>query len=233
MAVRTGGREPRGVRVLVAASLCIVAIAGCSPRLPEFEPEDGDLLFQDLDAGPLCDAIEDVTEGYRGARFSHVGIASRDPSGRLVVLEAVPRGVTATPVADFLACSADAAGRPKVVVGRLRPPYRRLVPGALTRAKGLLGKPYDKVFAIGNHRYYCSELVYEAFRSANDGRPVFELAPMTFKDPRSGVAQPEWVDYFHKLGAPIPEGQLGINPGVISRSPRIEIVHAYGKPDGW
>ncbi|MHC4724324.1 MAG: hypothetical protein ACYS9V_08765 [Planctomycetota bacterium] len=39
-----------------------------------FEPKEGDLLFQDLDCGPLCDAIEKVTTGYQGSNFSHVGI---------------------------------------------------------------------------------------------------------------------------------------------------------------
>jgi len=42
-----------------------------------FVLQPGDLLFQDLDCGPLCDAIEKVTTGYQGANFSHVGIVAR------------------------------------------------------------------------------------------------------------------------------------------------------------
>ena len=34
----------------------------------------GDILFQDLDSSPLCDAIELVTPGYRNGNFSHIGI---------------------------------------------------------------------------------------------------------------------------------------------------------------
>jgi len=229
------GRAARGARgrAAVGVVLCAAALSGCVAGLRRFEPEVGDLLLQDLDLGPLCDAIEDVTEGYRGARFSHVGIVARGGDGRLVVLEAVSAGVQATRLDEFLARSHDAAGRPKVVVGRLRPAFRGLTPRAVKRAEALLGKPYDRVFAIGNDRYYCSELVYEVFRFANDGRPVFDLAPMTFRAPRTGVTLPAWAGYFEELGAPIPEGRPGINPGAISRSPKIEIVQAYGTPDGW
>ena len=34
----------------------------------------GDLIFQDLQCGPLCDAINAVTKGYQGKDFSHVAI---------------------------------------------------------------------------------------------------------------------------------------------------------------
>jgi len=207
--------------------------SGCRWPGARFTPQPGDLLFQDLDSGPLCDAIERVTEGCRGAKFSHVGLVTRPEGGRPRVIEASHAGVRIVPLADFLARSHDAAGRPKVVVGRLLPQHRGLIPPALDAATALLGTPYDQVFAIGNDRYYCSELVYEAFRTANEGRPLFDLAPMTFKDPATGAAVPAWEDYFRKLGVPIPEGQPGINPGGISRSPKIRIVHAYGTPTGW
>jgi hypothetical protein len=36
--------------------------------------KEGDLLFQDLDSSPLCDAIELVTPGYNDANFSHIGL---------------------------------------------------------------------------------------------------------------------------------------------------------------
>ena len=39
-----------------------------------FQLQKGDFLFQDLDSSPLCDAIELVTPGYKGANFSHIGM---------------------------------------------------------------------------------------------------------------------------------------------------------------
>lgn len=195
-------------------------------------PKEGDLLFQDLDCVPLCDAIEKVTSGFKGAKFSHVGIAARDADGHFVVVEAVSNGVQVTQLQTFLNRSFDAKGRPKVVVGRLKPAFSCLIPLALKEAFALEGMPYDKTFVIGNQDYYCSELIYEIFLRANNV-PLFTLQPMTFKDRDTGATVPAWREYFSELGISIPEGQPGINPGGISCSPAVTIIHAYGIPDGW
>jgi len=207
---------------------------GCNQNISDgnrnFALQPGDLLFQDSDLGPLCDAIEKVTTGFQGANFSHVGIVAKDDSGNLVVIEAVSNGVVNTPLRTFLGRSFDARGRPKVVAGRLKKPYSHLIPSALNEALALKGKPYDKLFAIDNEAYYCSELIYEIFLRANENKPVFVLQPMTFKDPDTGKMQAAWEDYFSKLGVSIPEGKPGINPGGISRSRFLTIIYAYGNP---
>ncbi|MHC4593742.1 MAG: YiiX/YebB-like N1pC/P60 family cysteine hydrolase [Planctomycetota bacterium] len=211
-----------------------MAVFGCS-RINfredgSFALQPGDLLFQDIDCGSLCDAIEKVTTGFQGANFSHVGVVARDDGGNLVVIEAVSSGVEVTPLQTFLDRSFDARGRPKVVVGHLKKPYRHLIPSVLKKALALKGKPYDKVFAIDNEAYYCSELIYEIFLRANGNSPVFVLQPMTYKNPDTGETLAAWEEYFSELGVSIPEGQPGINPGGISRSPVLSIVYAYGTP---
>ncbi|MBT8220764.1 MAG: hypothetical protein KJP00_13120 [Bacteroidia bacterium] len=199
----------------------------------QFELEVGDLLFQDLDCGPFCDAIEKVTFGVNGAQFSHNGIISRIDNDAVWVLEAVIKGVVETQLDSFLIKSADSKGQPKVLVGRLRNEYLHLGPMAVENARRHLGKSYDDYFDILNDRYYCSELLYLAFKEANGGQPVFQLRAMTFEDPDTKEPFPKWVEYFQELNYSIPEGQPGINPGSMSRSIYLDIVHAYGKPEGW
>jgi hypothetical protein len=227
---------PRSLSRHAAAALLILC-AGCAHHAQNassaFRLEPGDLLFQDLDGSPLCDAIEKVTQGTHGAKFSHVGMVSRVEGDSATLIEAVSAGVKETPLNEFLGRSADAQGHPKVLVGRLKAEYRRLIPEAIRVAEGFRGRPYDSVFAMGNDSFYCSELIYEAFREANGGTSVFPLAPMTFKDPDTHTTFPAWTDYYAKLGKPIPEGEPGLNPGGISRSSVLTIVHAYGSPAGW
>ena len=207
--------------------------AGCKQcnlvKTTNFELQPGDLLFQDLDGGPLCDAIEKVTTGYDGADLSHVGIAAKNAAGSIIVIEAVSDGVRTTGLQTFLNRSSDANGRPKVIVGRLKEPYHKLIPAALKEATALTRKPYDKVFDVNNDAYYCSELIYEIFRRAGS-KPLFALQPMTFKDPDTGQTLPVWEKYFSKLGVSVPEGKAGINPGSISRSEALTIIYAYGEP---
>jgi len=219
----------------IKVALLLISISllffGCRHNASEgsqgFVLQPGDLLFQDLDCIPLCDAIEKVTTGYQGANFSHVGIAAKNVRGDFVVIEAVSSGVEITPLQTFLERSFDAQHQPKVVVGRLKKPYRHLIPSALEQAFALKGKSYDKVFAINNDAYYCSELIYEVFLQANKNNPVFNLQPMTFKEPNTDETLVAWKEYFSQLDIPVPESQPGINPGGISCSPVLTIIDPY------
>ena len=202
-------------------------------QVSEFIPVEGDLLFQDLDCGVFCDAVEKVTIGYKGARFSHVGITAKNEKGELVVIEAISKGVSITPLELFLIRSHDKNNKPKVLVGRIKPKYRQLIPLAIHEALSLVGRPYDDSFCINNNSYYCSELIYETFKIANKGKAVFKLFKMTFKDPDTKEYFPAWVQYFKDLNVKIPEGELGNGPGSLSTSKELQFVYAYGIPNGW
>ena len=41
--------------------------------------------------------------------------------------------------------------------------------------------------------------------------------------------QKKWIDHFNKLDSEIPHGELGINPGIMSISEKIEIVQIFGE----
>jgi len=230
--------------IILFSLLCIACGNNVTKENTEFQLEVGDILFQDLDSSPLCDAIELVTPGFKNGNFSHIGIVVEtldvlyinpdkicnkdNPENYLRVLEAIPEKVTTTRIDTFLMRSSDNNNNPKVIVGRLKNEYKNTIQKAIEFANKQIGVDYDDVFILDNNKYYCSELIYEAFLKDS----VFQLNPMTFLDPKSGDTLQTWIDYYSYLGVEIPEKKLGINPGIMSLSDKIEIVHFYGIPDG-
>ncbi len=227
-------------------SLCI-ACSNNNQKEDTFTLQLGDLLFQDLDSSPLCDAIEIVTPGYKGANLSHVGIIIEDKipfctnadsrfeekyfysiEQDVKVLEALPGGVKTTRIDSFLNRSFDQNNKPKVIVGRLKKEYRYTIQDGIRFLNSKIGEDYDDYFLINNGKYYCSELIHDAFITDS----IFNMLPMTFIDPNTNETMSVWKDYYNKLDIEIPEGKLGINPGIMSISDKIEIVHIYGNPDG-
>jgi hypothetical protein len=165
---------------------------------------NGDLLFQNIDCGEFCEAINAVTPDYQGKHYSHVGMyitLNQQP----FVVEAISKGVCLTPLDTFLYRTQFN----NIVVGRLKKSFNR---PTYNDIKAYLNAPYDSVFDINNQAYYCSELIYFLYQKANN-KPVFTLQPMTFKKPLSNNFFPIWVSYFNKMNVPIPEGKPGINPG--------------------
>lgn len=194
--------------------------------------QPGDLLAQDLDCGPMCDAIESVTQGVDGARLSHIAMVTESwPDVR--VIEAYAKGVVEIALDELLARSRDAQGRPKVLVLRLKPPWQHLVPKAIEAARAKLGKPYDEAFLIDNGAYYCSELLYEAFYEANGKRELFRLEPMTYKAAGTQEIAPVWRAHFEKRQEPVPEALPGLNPGGMSRAPVVDVIGAFGHVEGY
>ena len=203
----------------------------------EFSLQIGDILFQDLDSSPLCDAIEKVTPGYNNYNFSHIGIVIElgDPNcinsdyiyeNDIKILEAIPEKVKTTRLDSFLNRSFDSDSMPKVVVGRLKKQYHFLIEDAVSFLKSKIGVKYDHYFIEKNNQYYCSELIHEAFSKDS----IFFQKPMTFLEPETGKIMDIWDEYYKNLNFEVPQGKIGINPGIMSISQNIEIIHHYGIP---
>lgn len=182
------------------------------------ELHNGDLLFQDMDCGPLCDAIEAVTEGYNGNDFSHMGMVYHR-NDTLYIIEAAGKAVRLTTLEKFSKNT-----RKPMPIGRLKKKYKKLIPDAINFSLKQLGMPYDDEYVYDNGSYYCSELIYDAFKAANKNKPFFELFPMTYKQPGTNEFFPAWVEYYKEIGKPIPEGLPGCNPGGMSTSDKIKII---------
>lgn len=193
----------------------------------EFKLQSGDLIFQEACVGDADSTIKEVTSSIENYNFTHVGIVYIDDRDSVYVLEATRPVVKLTPIREYLYPNTESGCFPKSVVGRLTSDYQTCIPQALEIGLTLLGKEYDDGFVLGNDKYYCSELVYEILKDANGGIPVFPLNVMTFKSQTMGETTKGWIEYFDKYKLPIPEGELGINPGVMSRSDAITIIHYY------
>lgn len=165
----------------------------------------------------MCEAINEVTTGYAGLKFNHIGLVAIK-NDEIYVIEASGEAVKSTPLNTFLRYSSQT-----MYLGRLKEEYVDLIPDAIAFASKQIGVPYDDEFLYDNGKYYCSELIYDAFKSAYK-QPFFSLFPMTYKPLGSNTYFPVWVNYFKELGQPIPEGLPGCNPGGLSISDRITIL---------
>ena len=158
-----------------------------------FKLQEGDLLFQDLDSSPLCNAIELVTPGYNGANFSHIGLVV-SVNDTLKVLEAIPPKVMTTNLDDFINRSFDKNGNPKVIVGRLKKEFINSISNAVSYSKSKLVDEPNYNIKLGS--YYLASLL-----ESYEGSYVFwiplwahvssareSLSPMLFIFPNSGSA---------------------------------------------
>tara|TARA_B100001939_G_C16943711_1_gene619328 strand:- start:2630 stop:3316 length:687 start_codon:yes stop_codon:yes gene_type:complete len=218
--------------------LFLFALFSCKTEEKKFLLKEGDILFQDLDSSPLCDAIELVTTGFDNHNFSHIGIVVetgdlekiKDPNynynNDVRILEAIPDKVVTTKLDSFINRSVDKNNNPKVVVGRLKPEYSNLIDDAIIFLKSKLGVPYDDLFLLNNNSYYCSELIYEAFKKDE----VFDVFPMTFLHPKDNDTLEIWKEYYKKFESEIPQNKLGTNPGKMSLSSKLDIIYFFGEP---
>ena len=85
----------------------------------------------------------------------------------------------------------------------------------ISKAKSLVGKPYDNAFLPDNDAYYCSEFIQVVFGD------IFESKPMNWRDADGNLPE-YWTKHFEELNMPVPEGIAGTNPTDISRSPLLK-----------
>jgi hypothetical protein len=202
---------------------CSTLAPSCKHTTHSNQLQQGDLLFQNLNCGELCNAIEAVTEGVNGNDFSHCAMVI-NINDTLKVIEAIGDKVQVNSIKNFFARSGDTSAIENITVGRVKHQYENLLASATTQANLLTGQPYDDEFLLNNNKWYCSEMLYEVFKKANDQKEFFELEPMTFKDPATNNYFPAWINYYKQLNIEIPEGKMGTNPGLISRSNKIQII---------
>jgi len=198
-------------------AICLVFFLGiiaCKQHSSPVMLHTGDLLFRGTTSDNISEAIDKVTQTSAATHFSHVGIVEVLDSG-IFVLHASPVGGTCeVSIKEFLHPKVDSV---TVVAYRLKDQWQTAILEAIKKAKQMLGKPYNFSYIMSDTAHYCSEFVYLAFEADS----VFELNPMTFKDPKTHDFSPAWVEYYQKMGIKIPEGLPGCNPNGLAASSKL------------
>lgn len=195
--------------------LSLIGLLAFTPSGGPIQLQSGDLLFRGAGSENISEAIDKVTQTVAQTHFSHVGLVEVTDSG-VFVLHASPIGGTCeVSINEFLHPEGDSV---TVIAYRLKDQWQRDIPGAIRGAKQMLGKPYNFSYIMTDTAHYCSEFVYLAF--ADD--TVFELNPMTFKDPKTHDFFPTWVEYYQKMRIEIPEGLPGCNPNGLAASNKLK-----------
>ena len=180
----------------------------------QYQPEEGDVIFQSLPHNDLVDAIEGITH----SPYSHCGVVLRDKNNLWVVIEALGN-VAETPLLGWIK-----RGRSgNFTVYRLDPKYVPLVPEFKKDLLSYQGWPYDFNYDMNNgNSVYCSDLVYLAFGKAS-GEQMGTLEKLRNLD---------WKPYedFIKSdqGGLPPLDRVMITPASLARAPQLKEVYQSG-----
>lgn len=187
--------------------------------------QNGDLLFVGAASENLSGAINRVTQRSTSISFDHIGLIEIT-NGLPYILHATSGKGSVRESLDSLLGNNDTSGR-LFTVYRVDSTYQAAIPQAIAQAHAMLGKPYNWSYRLNDSTYYCSDFVERAFRHIR----IFELEPMTFKNPKTGEFDDFWVTFYAKEGIEIPEGELGCNPNGMAASPAIRRIGSFDTID--
>ena len=197
--------------------LCFVFVelvlrpSGLHARAAEYEPREGDILFQSLPRNELVKAIEGVSR----SEFSHCGIVAKKGT-KWVVIEALG-SVEETSLASWKKRGRNG----RFWAYRFRPELSEKIPEIVAATRTYLGRPYDVRYRFDDEYIYCSELIFKAYRTVTgkDLGKVHRLGELNWKPHRSFIRQMENGD--------LPLEREMITPVHMSKAPELELV--YGK----
>lgn len=180
--------------------------------------QNGDLLFVGNSSGNLSKAIDEVTQTGRSTNFSHIALVEKS-GNEIWVLHAAPeKGSERVSLNEFKEYAKKDSS--DIVIYRIKPEYKADYTHAISNAKQMLGKPYNFTYILTDTAYYCSDFVYYAFEKDS----IFQMNPMTFKNPGTNEFNPTWIEFYKKQNLEIPEGKPGCNPNGMAASEKLEQI---------
>lgn len=179
-------------------------------EFPLDDLKSGDLVFISSKGEMLSGAINRVTQVHEHENYDHVALVSKEGNDVNFLHATFKKGSVQQKAADFLQSYKDR----RITVYRLLDVQPEVIKDGILEAKKMLGRPYNTTYVLSDSSYYCSDYIERAFRKYK----LFNLEPMTFKDPKTGETDKFWESYYQKQGIPVPEGELGCNPNGLARS---------------
>ncbi|WP_426430653.1 YiiX/YebB-like N1pC/P60 family cysteine hydrolase [Winogradskyella sp. HB-48] len=180
--------------------------------------KSGDIVFRGASQSDLSEAINEVTQTEKATNYTHMGICSVENKNVFVYHSDLGKGVVKEPLELFL--KSEDASTYSADVYRIKNSTKPQIERAISKAKDLLGEPYNFTYILEDKGYYCSEYIYELFKEDN----VFTLEPMTFKNAETNTFHDGWVTHYKDLGIEIPEGKLGCNPNGMAASKTLAFI---------
>lgn len=181
----------------------------------------GDFLFVGAQSENLSGAINRVTQRTSNISFDHVGLIQIIDGHAHILHASSKKGSVVEPLDSLIK---DNYNDVKLyALYRIDSIYQKAIPEAVANAHQMLGKPYNWTYILNDSSYYCSDFVERAFRHIG----LFELEPMTFKNPKTGDFDEFWVTFYANQDIAIPEGELGCNPNGMAASSHIHHVGSF------
>lgn len=199
-------------KIKLILGFSIIVLLSCQNN-KNMKLQSGDILFCSYQSGELSKAINEVTQTEKKTHYSHMALVEINEQDTFVIHASIKRDVVKETLQNFLQIDQPA----QVDVYRLVDSLTHLIPEGLNNANKLIGLSYNKHYKMNDTSYYCSQLLYELFKEHR----VFELEPMTFKNPGTDEFNGGWVKYYENMGMEIPEGEPGCNPNGLAASKNI------------
>ncbi len=195
--------------------LVVVLVFSCTNSI-KIEP--GDIVFRGALTSNLSEAINEVTQTSKSTSYTHIGICDVVDGKVIVYHSDLGKGVVKEPIEMFI--SSEDTIKYNVDLYRIKRINSIQIENAITKAKSLVGNPYNTTYILEDNGYYCSEYIYELFKEDS----IFKLEPMRFKNPETNKFHKGWVEHYQNLGIEIPEGQLGCNPNGMANSVSLNFI---------
>jgi len=194
----------------------ILALSISCTNSPQIK--SGDIVFRGASSSNLSEAINEVTQTSKSTNYTHIGICDVEDGNVVVYHSDLGKGVVKESLELFI--NSDDSASYTIDLYRIKTIAPKQIKKAVSMAKSLMGNPYNTTYILEDKGYYCSEYVYELFKTDS----VFKLEPMTFKNPQTNTFHKGWIEHYQKLGIAIPEGKLGCNPNGMANSKALKFI---------